>query len=172
MGENLKDKSFAAYGLNLPKIVEVLPTNLPVIEANELRIDNLFLLADDSLALVDYESTYVDEDKIKYLHYIVRTLKRNFREANLHRKIRMIVIYTADIEPEQTRPRMDIGCLQFQLEEAFLTKLDSEIIEYGIRKKILSGEPLTEEEQMKFIPAGNEPSGYACISIWRLQRGF
>jgi hypothetical protein len=34
-------KSFSVYGLDIPKIIQVLPTNLPEIEANELRIDNL-----------------------------------------------------------------------------------------------------------------------------------
>ncbi|GAA0801060.1 hypothetical protein GCM10008910_30130 [Faecalicatena orotica] len=38
-------------------------------------------------------------------------------EDNIMRKIRMIVIYTADIAPGQTRPNLDIGCLQFQLED-------------------------------------------------------
>ena len=38
----------------------------------------------------------------------------------------MVVIYTADIEPRQTKKELDIGCLQFQLEEAFLTQKDSE----------------------------------------------
>ena len=52
-GDNLKGKSFAVYGLELPEIKEVQPTNLPAIEANELRLDHLFLLQDDSLALVD-----------------------------------------------------------------------------------------------------------------------
>lgn len=103
--------------------MDVLPTNLPTIEANELRLDNLFLLEDGSLALVDYESTYADENKIKYLNYIVRTIKRNMKQ-NSRKKIRMIVIYTADIVPGQTNPSMDVGCLQFSLEEAFLSKLD------------------------------------------------
>ena len=72
-------------------------------------------------------------------------------EDNIMRKIRMIVIYTADIAPGQTRPNLDIGCLQFQLEEAFLTELDSMKIEDGIRQKLNRGEPLTAEEQMQFI---------------------
>ena len=37
-GENLREKSLAVYGVNIPKITEVLPTNLPVIEANEMQI--------------------------------------------------------------------------------------------------------------------------------------
>ncbi|WP_257903895.1 hypothetical protein [Schaedlerella arabinosiphila] len=124
--EHLKGKSFAVYGLKLPKITEVQPTNLPAVEANELRLDNLFLLEDNSLALVDYESTYADSNKIKYLNYIVRTLKRNMEQKNFPCRIRMVVIYSADIEPRQTKKELDIGCLQFQLEEAFLTQKDSE----------------------------------------------
>lgn len=72
---------------------------------------------DDSLALVDYESTYAATHKIKYLNYLVRTLKRTMEQHHFPCKIRMIVIYTADIQPQQTNARMDIGCLQFQLED-------------------------------------------------------
>lgn len=149
--QHLKNKSFAVYGINIPKIVDVLPTNLPIIEANELRLDNLFELEDGSLALVDYESTYADIDKIKYLNYIVRTLKRNMEKHSMLRKIRMIVIYTADIEPARTRPFMDAGCLKFQLQEAFLTELDSESIRDRLWERVKHREKLTEEEQMQFI---------------------
>ncbi len=37
MGETLKGKSLAAFGLPHLKVVDILPTNLPVIESNELR---------------------------------------------------------------------------------------------------------------------------------------
>lgn len=150
-GENLKGKSFAVYGLELPDIKEVQPTNLPAIEANELRLDNLFLLQDDSLALVDYESSYADANKIKYLNYIVRTLKRNMEQYNFPCKIRMIVIYTADIEPQQTEEKLDIGCLQFQLEEAFLIRKDSEKTEARLQARLHEKQVLTDEEQMEFI---------------------
>lgn len=121
LGENLKHKSFAVYGINVPRICQVLPTNLPAIEANELRLDNLFLLEDGSLALVDYESDYDQADKVKYLNYITRTVKRCFEEGSTRAaevpKIRMIVIYTADIKPEKTQAIFDVGCLQLQTEE-------------------------------------------------------
>lgn len=150
-GENLKGKSFEVYGLKLPKITEVQPTNLPAVEANELRLDNLFLLEDNSLALVDYESVYADSNKIKYLNYIVRTLKRNMEQENFPCRIRMVVIYTADIEPHQTRKELDIGCLQFQLEEAFLVQKDSEKTEARLYARLQGKQALTKEEQMEFI---------------------
>lgn len=155
MGENLKDKSFAVYGIDVPKVHQVLPTNLPAIEANELRLDNLFLLEDGSLALVDYESDYDSGDKVKYLDYISRTVKRYMKKWRIRNesvlKIRMIVIYTADIEPRQTQPVLDVGCLRLQVEEAFLCEMDWEETERELAKKIKEQEPLTAEDQMRFI---------------------
>ena len=66
--EKMRNRSFSAYGLMLPEIIEVLPTNLPVVEANEMRIDNLFRLKDNSMVIVDYESEYRHSNKIKYLN--------------------------------------------------------------------------------------------------------
>ena len=57
-GDALKNKKLTVYGLPHIKIKDSRPTNLPAIEANELRIDNLFILEDDSYALIDYESTF------------------------------------------------------------------------------------------------------------------
>ncbi len=80
LSESFKEKSFAAYGLNLPRIKDVLPTNLPAVSANELRMDHLFLLEDHTYALVDYESENTVEDRIKYVDYIARIVKRFYKE--------------------------------------------------------------------------------------------
>lgn len=150
-GENLKEKSLAVYGVNIPKIKEVLPTNLPVIEANEMRLDNLFRLEDGSIALVDYESRYKRKDKIKYLGYIVRTLKREELLENPEKTIRMIVIYTGDVKKGTTDSRLDTGCLQFTVEEVFLSELNGPEIENQLSERIYSKGFLNEEEQMKFV---------------------
>jgi hypothetical protein len=149
--ENFKGKSLKVYGLDVPKVVQVLPTNLPEITANELRIDNLFLLEDGTLAIIDYESDYSEVDKIKYLNYIIRVLSRYEKEwyKNIH--IRMIVIYTADVVPEQVNTTLEIGTLTFHIEPAFLSKLDSDEIKQRLTKKVNSGEKLTDEELMEFI---------------------
>ena len=46
---------------------------------------------------------------------------------------------------------MDVGCLQFSLQEAFQTKMDSEDIKSELRETVQKGRALTEEEQMKFM---------------------
>lgn len=43
----------------------MLPTNIPSVRANELRLDNLFGLADGTVALVDYESEYTKRAEVE-----------------------------------------------------------------------------------------------------------
>lgn len=76
LAEYFKGKTFKVYGLDLPEISHVGPTNIPAVKANELRLDNLFELADHSVAIVDYESKYKKEDKIKYLNYLTGIANR------------------------------------------------------------------------------------------------
>lgn len=76
LAENFKGKSFRVYGLNIPPVRRAEPTNIPAVKANELRIDNLFELADGSAAIVDYESDYDKADKIKYLNYLAGIASR------------------------------------------------------------------------------------------------
>ena len=92
LAESFKGKAFRVYGLDLPEIRTVLPTNIPTIRANELWLDNLFELADSTVAIVDYESEYKKEDKIKYLNYIGRVIKRIYADTGEIPLIRMIVI--------------------------------------------------------------------------------
>ena len=69
LGNEYKDKSFAAYGLKLPKIVRFRPTDLPLVMGDERFADHVFDLADGSHAIVDYESQYRTKNFIKYGHY-------------------------------------------------------------------------------------------------------
>lgn len=150
-GENLKEKSLDVYGINIPRIKAVLPTNLPVVEANEMRLDNIFQLEDDSIALIDYESKYEYADKIKYLNYVVRTLKRNELIGKLDKPIRMIVIYTGDVKKGSTEAKLDTGCLQFTVEEVFLSELNAVQIETALTERIEKNGTLTDREQMQFV---------------------
>lgn len=149
--EKLAGKSFEVYGVDLPKIKQVLPTNLPAIQANELRMDNLFLLEDNTFLLVDYESAYKGENKLKYLDYILRVLKIYQTEYGLNMKIRLLVIYTTDVAREQVSDTLDVYSLKMKLSQAFLSELDSKVIKETITEKIKKKKPLTETELMQLI---------------------
>ena len=151
LAENFKNKSLSVYGLDIPRIVRVLPTNLPEIFANELRIDHIFELEDQTVCIIDYESSYKKENFIKYLQYMARVLER-YRKENIYGiKLRMVVIYTADVLPGQTDTVFDAGALSYRIEPAFLSSLDSEEIKKRLSEKIAAKERLSDEDLMRFI---------------------
>ena len=149
--ENLKGKSLEVYGIHVPEVEAVLPTNLPLIQADELRIDSIFLLKDQSLAIIDYESSFSNSDKWKYIGYIRRIAQYYSKEWNRELVIRMIVIYTADIERKQVKTAFDLGCLTLSVDAAFLSELNSDAIHKNLRDKIISGQKLSDEDMMRFI---------------------
>ena len=151
ISEQLIGKRLAPFGLPNLHIVDILPTNLPTIESNELRLDNLFLLSDGSLAIIDYESVYDRENFVKYMNYIARVLKRYSLNKKLEeiREIRMIVIYTADVESAQDV--YELGGITLRIEAAYLVNRNSNHIYQKLRYKIEKNEALTEEELMELM---------------------
>ena len=151
LAENFKGKTFRVYGLDIPEVKAVLPTNIPSVRANELRLDNLFELVDGTIALVDYESDYKKEDKVKYLNYLTGIANRYQQEKKVCPMLRMIVIYTGDIERRQVSDEYDIGAVRMTLEPAFLSELDSGGLFRHLKEKVERNEPLDDEELMGFI---------------------
>ena len=149
--EKFRDVSLDVYGVKLPRIVRVLPTNLPEISANELRIDNLFLLEDGRIAIIDYESSYKKHNHLKYIGYIYRVLERYFGQGVTDIEIVMVVIYTADVLRNEVETDFDAGALLLKEESAFLSELPSDSIKANLDAKVRAGEELSEEDIMKFI---------------------
>jgi len=151
LAENLKGKTFRVYGLKIPEIRQVQPTNIPVVKANELQLDNLFELEDDTVAIVDYESEYKKSDKVKYLNYLTGIANRYRKEKRECPTLRMVVIYTGDISREQVCAEYDIGAVKISTEPAFLSELDGEGIFQRLEEKVRRKERLTDEELMELI---------------------
>lgn len=149
LAELFPKTSFEVYQIQTPQVARLLPTNLPKLQLNELRLDNLFQFVDGSYAIVDYESKYRTEDKIKYTGYLIRILQRYLHEPDL--RIRLIVIYTADIKRRNVNDVLDVGALRVTVEPAFLSELDSEKILEHITNKIRNGQSLDDGEKMQFI---------------------
>ena len=123
ISDRLVGKTLAPFGLSHLHIVDILPTNLPAIECNELRLDNLFLLSDGSLAIIDYESDFDYENFVKYINYIAHVLKRysNDRKLMEINESKMIVIYTADVESAPVT--YELGGITLKIEAAYLINL-------------------------------------------------
>lgn len=111
----------------------------------------VFLLEDGTYAIVDYESEYRRENIFKYLGYVVRASKRLYNTNGTIPRIRMIVIYTADVERGSTSTRVDIESLTFTLTEAFLSELDKDLVWKNVSYKTNSNIDISSEEMMQLI---------------------
>jgi hypothetical protein len=147
LSENYKNKTFSAYGLNLPPIKEVLPTNLPALQVNEKRADNIFLLADESILILEYESKADSQTALKYGHYAFRVAETYFKEKIP--KIIIAVIYTGDVA--HAPGSLDLGSVKLSWEQVFLAKMDGEAIYADLQTKVANKMPLTEEDVLNFI---------------------
>ncbi len=148
LGQTYKEKSFAAYGIDLPRIRELLPTDLPKISANEKSIDNLFLLEDGTYAIVDYESVYKRISKIKYLNYIARVMEKYYKEDE-NFNLRLIVIYTGDVD--YAEPDFETACFTLHTEQAFLVHINGRAALHEIQEKLHSGISLDNDDLMKLV---------------------
>ena len=152
-GETMRNRSLSVYGIHVPKIVDVRPTNLPAIETNEKRMDNLFLLEDGSYAILDYESDYRIANKIKYGGYALRLLRRLQKEGIdiSSAQVRIIIIYTADVTRSQTQDALTAGDITISTTEAFLLEIASEEVKARIQKKTHEKQMLDERDLMELI---------------------
>jgi hypothetical protein len=135
-------------GLDLPKIKKVLPTNLPRISATELRADGLFILEGDIILVLEYESTVKRDDFVKYLEYMLAVLKNYFEDEKIT-DIIVAVIYTGDIISAPSE--LKFKSLSLNIEQVFLSKLDTNAIYSDLKAKVESGTALSDEDVVKFI---------------------
>ncbi len=149
--EEYKDTLFRAYGLRLPGIVRLEPTELPAIEVNKKELDNLFLLKDGSYAIVDYESEYSEENKVKYLGYVARVIGRLYNQTKKFPKIRLVIVYTADVKKGSTKSELDLTAVRLHLKEAFLSEMRAKEVLAECAAVIKEEKPLKPIQKLRLM---------------------
>ena len=144
-----ENKSLAVYGLNVPRIKRLLPTNYPAVTATEIHAENSFLLEDGSLLILEYESDPRQKDFLKYGKYTINALEYLEKESLKVKKVVIAVIYTGDIETSAAV--FDVGALRIQVEQVFLSQFNTDEIYSDTKAKIESCEKLTDDDVMKLI---------------------
>lgn len=147
-GDQMKGKSLSLFGLktNL-RVVDIRPTNIPIVQARELRMDNLFELEDGSVAILDYESEYKEANFTKYGRYLMDVIDRYLKEGK-QPDIHMMVLYTADIE--KTKTVFSRTACQIQVEASYMTGLPSDAWLKEVQKGI-ADHAVTDEILMHLV---------------------
>jgi hypothetical protein len=151
LSEHYPHISFKVYGLDLPAVKEVLPTELPDISASTRHADGVFLLEDDSLLIVEYESSSGVENLLKYGHYAFRTLERYWRTRKKIYKISIAVIYTGDIESAPVS--LNAGGLRIDVKQIFLRNTNGDAVAEEVRTKLEAEQELSDNDILRLIIA-------------------
>jgi len=169
LSEAYKEKSLSVYGLDLPLIKTLLPANLPAVQADEKRSDNVFLLEDDKTILIlEYESQVRADNMDKYAEYIVRVMK-SCRGVVQDFDIVLAVIYTGDVK--EAPAEYNLWSLTVRIQQVFLSRFNGEEMYEELRGKVENGESLTDQDVMRFIilpltgNAGNQKMIEAAIDL-------
>ncbi len=154
LSQYYENKSFAVYGLNVPKVKRLLPSDYPTVTATEIYPDNVFLLEDNSILVLEYESKVSLKNFLKYTKYIVNVVERLATERDEARRVKvkrviLAVIYTGDVK--KATAIFDIGALKVQAEQVFLSRFDTESIYADLKRKVEAKEPLSDDDIMRFI---------------------
>jgi hypothetical protein len=114
----LRGSFLQRFNLDLPEIVAVLPTELPVLEVRGQRTDLLFLLADSTILHLEFQTTVESEDIGRFAGYNLA-----FRLHYGH-PVYTVVVYGRGIT---TAPdAFGGGSLTFQARNIYMSQQDAD----------------------------------------------
>jgi len=150
LSEMFKDKALAMYGLDYPKIVEMLPNEFSEVKADERRADSVFLLEDGSILLLEYESNNrITENMYKYIDYVLRISRKYYEENKEIKKVNVAVIYASNIE--KADDNFNIGSISINVKSVFMKNYDGDNIYSGIEQKIKAEKSLEDIDLINLI---------------------
>ncbi|WP_315119157.1 DUF4351 domain-containing protein [uncultured Clostridium sp.] len=143
--EFFKDNAVKFFGIDT-KIVAPAETEIKNIDIRTNYTDYFFYTEDGNYLHFEFQTTDKKEDIKRFLYYDASLF---YKEK---RKIRTIVIYSADIEDVETY--IDVGTIKYEIEAFYMKNLDGdEKLEY-LKNKIEREETLNAEDivALSFIP--------------------
>ncbi|MFE8696107.1 hypothetical protein ACFYKT_07050 [Cytobacillus sp. FJAT-53684] len=141
-----KDEFIPFTGLNLPKVKDVIETNVPIIEVKDRGMDLNFLLEDGTIAHIEFESdTLKENDLTRFAHYDLQLYEQR------KQKIRRIIIFSSGVS-HTTLKQLDIGSVKQQHDCIFLEHdFNGDETFSKIKGKIIQGQTFTNREKLEIL---------------------
>ncbi len=143
MSEAFKDAALDFYGLHTARIKAVIPSELPVIEVSEEVMDFIFLLEDESLLHLEFQTTNKNENLSRFLLYDARLYKKDKKQINT------AVIYSGDIEKAQDC--INVGSINYQVSNVYMKAFDGDKIFSDLQEKVDLKVKLTDRDRLNLI---------------------
>ncbi|MBU5483364.1 DUF4351 domain-containing protein [Clostridium sp. MSJ-11] len=146
--EFFKDNAVKFFGIDT-KIIAPAETEIKNIDIKTNYTDYLFYTEDGSYLHFEFQTTNKKEDIKRFLYYDASLFYKK------KRKIRTIVIYSADIEDVETS--IDAGTIKYEVEAFYMKNLDGDEKLKRLEDKIERGDTLSGKDivTLSFIPLMN-----------------
>ena len=140
-----KQSAVNFFGINT-KIIAPAQTELKDIKVNTNFMDYTFYTEDGNYLHFEFQTTNKNEDIRRFLFYDASLY------YNGNRKIRTIVVYSADIEKVSTS--IDAGSINYNIEAFYMSGLDGDEKYNYLKDKIENNKELSDDEilSLTFIP--------------------
>ena len=155
-----RDSTLEFYGIDVPKIKELITVSLPVIVVRDSYTDQVFLLEDGTYLHIGFQAI-TDGDLIRHLEYDMRL----YVLGKGKHKVITIIVYTADVD--ETPEPLEIGSAVYSPGAVLMQKYDGDAIYAELETKVKAGEQLTDLDMVKmaFLPLMKTKKPRADITV-------
>ena len=144
-------------GKKVPRQLEPMNGEFPLIVSNDRLSDMVFRTGSSSVIIIDFESSFKLEKYISYADYGTRVLNNEtnhkdekWLKDNLQKiKIRFIVFYLCNVDKNEVLKKINWRCLQLKIEPYFLTDMDGEELSQEAFGKLKEGVMLNDEDAIR-----------------------
>ena len=153
------DRTLKVFGLRTARIVSVFATEVPVVEVKDGLTDFIFVLEDNTLLHLEFQTTTRREDLKRFMLYDARLANRD------ERNIQTAVIYSGKIEEAPAVLRR--GSITYQVTNVYMKAYDGDKEYARLHEKIEAGQALDEDDLLKlvFLPLMKSKSSEAQMTI-------
>lgn len=142
--DGLRGDFFARFGLGFAPIVEALPTELPVLEVRGQRADLLFLLADDTILHLEFQTTRKRGDLLRFFQYQLAAYEHHGR-----RRVFTVILHGPGIA--DAPDTLNTGSGTFTVRNLLLGAEDGEAVLGRLRGRLAAGQPLDARDRIDII---------------------
>ncbi|OPJ64123.1 DUF4351 domain-containing protein [Clostridium oryzae] len=156
--EFFKDNAVKFFGIDT-KILAPAETEIKNVDIKTNYTDYLFYMEDGNYLHFEFQTTDKREDIKRFLYYDASLFYKD------KRKVKTMVIYSADIEDVETV--IDAGTIKYQVEAFYMKNLDGDKKLTLLKDKIMRKEKLSGEDilTLTFIPLMNSKESKSKRSL-------
>lgn len=138
-----RDTTLEFYGIKTAKIKELINVELPIVEVGGGAADFVFLLEDGTYLHFEFQTTYNENDMVRFASYDIRLYERD------RCRIITVIIYAAGVKQAETE--LSIGSMLYRPEKIMMNEYDGDAIYSELSAKINSNAEITDMDMLNLI---------------------